>query len=84
MRDLEVPDDLVPYASFASPINLYAVKNRPAFILHITGAGTINVKMAGSQGATRAIPVADGKVLTGKFISIESVSGVTGIVAGWN
>ncbi len=84
MRDLQVPADLIPYSSFVSPIDLYTAKTRAAFVLHITGAGTVTVKMAGSGGANRVIPVTDGKELLGQFMSIEAVSGVTGIVAGWN
>jgi hypothetical protein len=85
VRELQVPEDLIPYSSFGAPINLYAVKNsRPAFVLLITGAGTVTVRMSGSGSSTRTIPVTDGQELYGKFLSIESVSGVTGIVAGWN
>ncbi len=84
MRDLQVPSDLIPYSSFASPIDLYAVKNRAAFVLHITGAGTVTVRLTGSGGNNRVIPVRDGQELLGQFSAIQAVSGVTGIVAGWN
>jgi hypothetical protein len=84
MRDIQAPEDLIPYSSFGAPIDLYSVKTRPAFLLVITGDGTITVRMSGSGSDTRVLPVRDGQELLGKFITIESVSGVTGIVAGWN
>lgn len=84
MRDILVPGDLFEYTSFGAPIDLHTARNRPAYTLKCTGAGTINVKMASSGGATRALTVTDGEEVLGQFMSIESVSGVTRVRAGWN
>ena len=84
MRDNNVPADMIEYSSFVSAIDLYAAKIRPAYILKITGAGTITCKMGSSAGVARVFNVTDGETVLGEFMTIDSVTGVTRIRAGWN
>jgi hypothetical protein len=82
MRDILVPNDMGEYTSF--PVDVFAVKQRHASVLKVTGAGTITVKMTGSAGAQRVLNVTDGETIFGQFISIDAVSGPTRVRVGWN
>jgi hypothetical protein len=79
-----IPEDYQTFTSFGSPIDLYTTTVRHARVIKIqAGSGTISVKMAGSAGATRVLTVAAGEEVWGLFGSIESVTGVTSLRAGW-
>ena len=84
MRATQVPSDMIEYSSFGSAVDLYTTKLRPAYILKVTGAGTLVCKMSNSGGTSRTFNVTDGETLLGEFMTIESVSGVTRVRAGWN
>ncbi len=85
MRALEVPGDLQEFTSFGAAIDLYTTKVRWACQIEIlAGSGTLSVKMTGSGGTTRALTVNAGDIVYGKYMSIESVSGITKVRVGWN
>lgn len=87
MRDLQVPADLQEFTSFGAAINLYTTPANARWACQleiVAGSGTITCKMAGSVGVARVLTVAAGDILYGQFLTIDSVSGVTRVRAGWN
>jgi hypothetical protein len=78
--------DAIEYSSFASAINLYAVKDRDIERLEILTASvgaTITCTTKQSGETTRTYHVTQGVPLDYAIRSIASVSGVTLVCACW-
>lgn len=76
------------YTSFGSAIDLTSNASGPndgepaRYLKVVAGSGTITVKM-GISATSITLTVAAGEELKGYFRTVESVTGVTSLRAGW-
>lgn len=78
--------DALEYTSFASALDLYAVKDRDIEKLEIitaTSPATITCRTKGNGGTNRVYSVAQGDKLELQIRSIQSVTNIARVRASW-